>query len=274
MNYKLVVDSCCNVTKELLEKVSVTSVPLTITMGEKVLVDDAALDVPAFIEEMTNWKEKITSGAPSPYEFSQAYKTEEYCLVVTISSKLSGSHASAEAAVTMVEDGADRIHVFETKSGCAGLTLITLFLDDLIQKNLELKDIIAQTNVFIEEMKTYFVVEDLNTMIDNGRYSGTTGGSTLNFKTILEIDGEGLMVKRVQVRGQNQLIEKISEFIIADGRDTKGRTAVLDHCNNPEAAAAIADSIRERFDFAEVFVNSANALSSMYIKNKGMTIAF
>lgn len=59
MRYKIIADSCCDLTRELREEMQVTTIPLNMTLGDKCFVDDDTLDLPQFMEEMKACTTKI-----------------------------------------------------------------------------------------------------------------------------------------------------------------------------------------------------------------------
>lgn len=75
MNCKIIADSCCDMTLQLKERLGITSVPLTMMLGDKSFTDDETLNLPGFIEEMKNCLKssrplRILSGicATTPYK--------------------------------------------------------------------------------------------------------------------------------------------------------------------------------------------------------------
>ncbi len=44
MNYKIVVDSCCDLTEELKADGHFQVIPLTLQVGDKIVVDDESFD--------------------------------------------------------------------------------------------------------------------------------------------------------------------------------------------------------------------------------------
>lgn len=59
MRYKIIADSCCDLTRELREEMQITTIPLNMTLGDKCFVDDDTLDLPQFMEEMRACTTKI-----------------------------------------------------------------------------------------------------------------------------------------------------------------------------------------------------------------------
>ena len=65
MDYKIIVDSCCDMTQQLKERLGVIQIPLTMRLGEKEFVDDDSLCIETFMSEMVACKEKMGSAAPA-----------------------------------------------------------------------------------------------------------------------------------------------------------------------------------------------------------------
>lgn len=276
MEYKLVVDSCCDITPELSKEFGIATVPLTMTLGETSIVDDENLDITAFMEQMKNCTERIGSAAPPPMLYRETFENEKTSFAVTLSSNLSGSYASALLGKELAEaEGAD-VHVFDSKSASAGEVLVTLKIIDLINEGMQKSNIIAVVEQFINQMKTYFVLESIDNLQKNGRIGKIAGKliSVLNIKPIMGSDGDGNIALFSHARGQNQIIEKLTDTIENSGKDTKDERMVIAHCNNPGLAGKLADAITRRYQFNKILIVPMRGISSIYANDKGLVMAF
>jgi len=277
MNYKIIVDSCCDMTPELEERLGVTSIPMTVMLGSKEYIDDETLDLPKFLEDMKSCTEKVSSASPPPYAFKDAIETAIHSFVVTISSQLSGSYANAELGKALAEEnGETDTHVFDTKSASAGEVLIAVKLRELLSNGLSRDQIIKSINTFIANMKTYFVLERYENLIKNGRLSKVTGKivNILNFKMIMGSDGEGNIQLFAKPRGTNQMLEKIISFIKSSGRPTNGENMVICHCNNSHLAKQLSALVKQHFNFKEIFIVPVKGTIALYADDKGIVMAF
>jgi len=81
--------------------------------------------------------------------------------IVTLSSKLSGSHNNAILGNREAEEnGFAPAHIFDSKTAAAGETLIAIKLHELIESDMPRNRIIETLQRFIDEMKTYLVLEN------------------------------------------------------------------------------------------------------------------
>jgi len=165
MKYKLVVDSCCELVPELKKKLHAETVPLKMTVNGKEYIDDEKLDVNDFIKKMNSFKGHAKSSCPSPGEYAEKFDGAENVFVVTLSSQLSGSYSSAMIAKDMAEEKGISVDVFDSKSASAGELLIALKIKELVDLSLDKKTIVKSILDFISNMKTFFVLENLDTII-------------------------------------------------------------------------------------------------------------
>lgn len=276
MAWGIVVDSCCDVTPELCTDYGIISVPLTMSLGDEHVADDDSLDLPHFLDDMHHYGGKIVTAAPAPSLFKDAFVKMHQAFGVTLSSNLSGSYSSAKIGMEMAqEEGAD-IHVFDSKSASAGEVLIALKIGELIRSGLQKTGIIEIIDVFIQQMKTYFVIENIDNLLKNGRINKITGKiiTVLNIKPIMGSDGDGNIALFSHARSEAQVIEKLANTIKQSGRDVEGAQLVIAHCNNPRLAEKLKEEINRRYRFSDVLIVPMRGISSVYANDKGLVMAF
>ena len=101
-NMKIVTDSSADVLT--LEDIPFASAPLKIITAQKEYVDDAALDVPRMVNELSSYSDKSSTSCPSVGDWLTAFGDAESVFCVTVTSGLSGSYNSAEAAKRQYEE--------------------------------------------------------------------------------------------------------------------------------------------------------------------------
>lgn len=274
MEYRLIADSGCDMTPEYNQILNATLVPLTLRLGDQEYIDDETLDVPRFLIDMESGSEKAGSAAPAPDAYLQAFG-KDTAFAVTLSGKLSGSYNSAMVARGMLPDP-EKVHVFDSKSASAGELLILMKLRALVDQGLSRLEIIERAQKFIDGMKTYFVLENLENLRRNGRLNRVVAhlASILNIRPILGADGEGNIAFFSHARGRGQVLRKLTETIAASGKDTRGLDMVISHCNNPILAQALREEVVRQYHFARVLIAPTGGLSSLYAANQGVVIAF
>ena len=92
----ILVDSCCDLSRELRGRIGAAVAPLTITVENTDYVDDGSVDIPAYLKAMAESSSPARSACPSPNLYAEEMaRGDGDCFVVTLSSKLSGSHNAA-----------------------------------------------------------------------------------------------------------------------------------------------------------------------------------
>lgn len=277
LNCEIIADSCCDMTPQLKERLGIVSVPLTMRLGQKEFTDDSSLDIAGFMAEMKACKESVGSASPATVLYQEAMEKAQNSFVVTLSGNVSGSYASAMVGKAFAqENGIYDTHIFDSKSASAGEVLVAIKIRELLQKGMTKENIIQAVNRFIENMKTYCALDRCDNLLKNGRLNRVTERllAVLNLKLILGSDGNGNFAMYAKVRGKNQMIDKLTSFIKDSGKKTDGENLVITHCNNPGLAGQLAASIEQMFRFKEIFIIPAGGISSVYLDDKGIAMAF
>jgi DegV family protein with EDD domain len=278
MEPKIIVDSCCDMTPELAERLGIsTIVPMTMILGSKEYTDDENLDISKFMEEMTACKERVSTAAPAPFAFKEAIESAISSFVVTISSQLSATFENAQLGKNFAsENGVTQTHIIDSKSASAGEVLVAIKLRELLSQGLPTEQVISSIENFVDNMKTYFVLERYENLIKNGRLSKVKGKivQLMNVKLIMGSDGNGAIQVHAKPRGHDQMLEKIISFVKGTQRPTSGESMVICHNNNMPLATQISNTINKHFDFKEVLIVPMRGAISLYADNKGIVMAF
>lgn len=278
--HQLIADSCCELTPELIEALDAKSVPLSMLTGSHVFVDDENLDVEYFLETMLASSELTKSACPSPSQYCDAFLSGSANSVfgVTLSSRLSGSYNSAIQGKMLAEEEnpEKQIHVFDSKSASAGEVLVSLKIKELAEQGLPRKSIISSVEKFIKEIHTYFILENTDTLVKNGRIPSFLGKavSLLNLKFILGSDGDGNVKLFSKARGFGNGIKKMADLVAEQIEETKDKTLVITHCFNEEYANILKNFVEATCQFKQILIYKTRGLSSMYAGRGGVIMAY
>lgn len=278
MSYKIVVDSCCELPGELLQSGNFERVPLGIEIGDYSLLDDENFNQADFLKRVAAYPKYPKSSCPSPERYREAYHTQaEHVYVVTLSSKLSGSYNSAELGKRMYLEkyGKKEIHVVDSESASCGETQIALRLQELEKEGLSFKEIVRRITDFRDNMNTYFVLDNLETLRKNGRLSNIKAvvASTLNIKPIMGAD-RGAIIQLGQGIGMKKAIAKMVDKIAEALKGAERKRIVISHCNAKERAESIWQLLREKIKCQEILIMDTAGISSMYANDGGVIVAF
>lgn len=278
MDYNIVVGSSCDFNDKYDSEINNSKVPFTITIDDVSYVDDEGFTGNKIVEKMKQSVQAIKTACPSPNDFMEKYKHSEIVFVVTISSKLSGTYNSAMTAKNMyLEQFEDKvIHVFDSLSAAIGETMIVIKIKELIDENNSIKEIVEHVDNYINELKTIFVLENLDNLIKNGRMNRLKGkfAQFLHIKPILSDDGSGEIKMLDKCRGTKSALKKLVDNIGIQGVVHENKKIGIVHCNAPEKAKYVKKLIEERYIFKEIIIAEANGLSAVYADDGGIIVAY
>lgn len=278
MSYKIAIDSCGELLNEWKDDERIESVPLTLMVGGESIIDDETFDQKDFLKKVAACLECPKSACPSPERYMKAYECEaDHIYAVTLSSELSGSYNSAVLGKSLfLEDNpGKKIHVFNSKSASGGESLIAMKIVECEEKGLSFEEVIETVDKYIEEMSTFFVLENLETLRKNGRLSRVKAlvASALKIKPVMGSTPEGSICQFDQARGMNKAIVKMVELVGEKGINIHEKIVAITYCNCPERAKMLEEAIRERLNPAKIVVMDTAGVSSMYANDGGVIVA-
>lgn len=278
--YKIIIDSCGELTAELKADGHYQNVALEMEVDGCRIADDETFDQKDFLRRVKESPTGPKSSCPSPESYLQAYEgKEERVYVVTLSKELSGSYNSAMLAKKLFEEeyaaDAKKIYVFNSKTASVGETLIGMKVQECEKKGMSFNEVIDAVEEYISEQHTYFVLETLETFRKNGRLSNAKAfvANTLNIKPIMASTPEGGICQLGQARGMSKALKKMVQEMIAEVKDSSGRILGLAQCNCPERALAVKEEIQKMAEFKEIIIVETAGISSMYANDGGIIMA-
>lgn len=277
-NFKFVLDSCCEVTKEMIGELDVEFVPFSMTVGDETFIDSVDFDVKTFIAAMENSTTGAKSGCPTPYDFEQKIDPKAETFIITITGALSACYASACKAVeTVLEKNPEaKIHVFNTKSAAAGESAVFMKIKDLVSEGKSFEEIVEAVENYIVDLQTLFVLGKLDNMVKNGRMSKIAGtvASLMSIHPILMADRGGEVGVKEKCLGRKKAISKLVDAVGNMGVSTTGKRVIISHCNCPERGEEVKAKLEKMYDFSEVLLAPTRGLGSMYADDGGIIVAF
>lgn len=278
MSFKIVVDSCCDLSSQMLKDPCFIKVPLTIRSNGSTFIDDDTFDQGDLLWAMKQSEDAPSTSCPSPQSYLDAYRSGgDDIYVVTLSALLSGSHNSAEQARLLLEEEAPQVnvHVFNSCSAAAGEVMVALKIRELASGGIPFKLVVREVEQFIYRMKTMFVLESLENLRKNGRLTKLQAVVTgaLKIKLLMSATPEGEICKLGQALSVKQALAKMIDRMAADP-DHKGRTLAISHCNCLERAFQVKSLVEAKCAFADVLILEAGGITTVYANDGGIVVAY
>ena len=214
----VVVDSTAYIPPALVAQYNIQVIPLLLNWEDSSLRDNVDIKPDAFYARLSTAKELPTTSQPSAGEFheffSKVAETAESIVAVLISKELSGTQASARAAVDMMGDFP--IEIVDSESCAMGLGYLALAAARAAESGADYKAAAEAARALIKKVRVLFVVDTLEFLHRGGRIGGAQRliGSMLSIKPILHlVDGkiEPLASVRTKKKALSHLMNVVKE---------------------------------------------------------------
>ncbi len=212
----LITDSTCDLSKDMLEKLSIELLPLKIIYEEEQFLDRVNIKPE---EIYRKFKEEIpTTSMPGPGEIKDKFlelkkKGFTHILAVHISSGLSSTPNICKMVAQQIDDLT--IEVVDSKLLSMGLGRLVLYARNLIDKSdFDFTEIVDKTREKINDIELHFIVKTLKYLKEGGRIGKVKGtiGELLNIKPIISINDEGKYYTVDKSRSRKKSINKLYEI--------------------------------------------------------------
>lgn len=278
MSYRIIGDSCTDLTQSLKENTNIKLVPLTLMVDDVSVVDDETFNQQEFLQLVKDCPRSPKSACPSPEDYMKQFECDGDVYVVTLSSQLSGSYNSAELAKKLyLEDHPDKnIEIIDSRSASVAQTLITKKLIEMIEEKQSFQQIVKKITAFRDELSTRFVLETLETLRKNGRLTGLQAfiASALNIKPVMGATKEGTICKIDQARGILKALMQMVKSIEQDVVKPHEKIIGIAHCNCLERAEYLKNEILKKIPFKDCLIVDTAGVSTMYANEGGIIVAY
>lgn len=216
MAVKFIVDSAADIIPSECEALGITHLPLKVLFGTEEFADSVTISHAEFYEKLTTNPNHPTTSQVSPAEFEAAYErvtaNGDEAVVITISSKLSGTYQSA---VIASEDYEGKVFVVDSLNATVGERALLRYGMRLAAEGLSAAEIAAKLDEAKTRIRLVATVDTLEYLKKGGRISAATAvvGGLLNIKpAIALVDGVVETAGKARgVKAANALLRQLVE---------------------------------------------------------------
>ena len=218
MGVRIVIDSTANVRKDYADKFTI--VPLTVNFGTESFADGVEIDNDTFYRKLTTSDVMPTTSQPTPDAFAQVFEEAvnagDEVVVITISSKLSGTYQSATIAASDFEG---KVFVVDGYTVAIGSGALAEYAVNLAEEGKTASEIAEILNKEKENIRVYAVVDTLEYLKKGGRVSAAVAfaGGLLNFKPVIAI-ADGVVQSLTKGRGNKQANQLMNAEVEKSGK--------------------------------------------------------
>ena len=214
MNTRIIVDSTTELMPEYRERIKV--IPLIVRFGEEEYIDGVTIDHKTFYEKLIESDVLPATSQANPDTFMRAFDeikaAGESAVVITLSSKLSGTYQSA---IIAAEDY-DNIYVVDSGTVTIGASILTELALKYLDEGMDARAVAEKLEEDKKKIHIVALVDTLEYLKKGGRISKTVAfaGTLLNIKPVISVtDGEINMLGKARgsKMGNNLLVQEIEK---------------------------------------------------------------
>ena len=267
MKIKILSDSTCDLSKDLLEKYDITRIPLTVIKNGETFSDGVTITPAEIFDHVSNGGDLCSTTAVNMGEYVDWFEkfASDYdgILHINIGSGFSCSYQNACLAAEEFEN----VRVVDSKNLSTGQGLVVLKACELAKTCQSLDELHAQVQAFTERVEASFLLDQLQYMVKGGRCSGAAalGANLLNLKPCIEVkDGKMSVVKKYRGNYAKCLASYIKDRLC--DRDDLDKstlfvtgTPVSDACMD-----AVKEAVASYADFENIYWTQAGCTVSCH----------
>jgi fatty acid kinase fatty acid binding subunit len=267
----VVCDTTAYLPSALVAERGIEAISLYVSIDGRQEPESEISDYVDFYERLRTSDSGATTSQPSVGDFVAVYEplldAGREVVSIHISSGISGTfEAASQARDRLAEEGrgGERIHLFDSRSACGGTGFSVLAAAAAARAGEDSEAVLARAKQAREELKMWFAIDTLEYLRRGGRIGGARAwiGSALKIKPILTLEEEITPVERVRTRARS--IERLRDY--ARQRHESGADAwVIQHIQDEEAAAQLADDCREIFGREPVFISEIGPVIGAHV---------
>jgi DegV family protein with EDD domain len=265
MTVKIVTDSLCDLTSDIAEGLGITIVPLTVFFGHESYLDRVTITTDEFYHRLVHGNIWPTTTQPPPKDFADVYdrlaeETDEI-LVITLSSKLSGTYQSAMSARDLAEKK-PRIEVIDSLAVAMGLGLVVISAAKKAQAGVKLDELVDYVRKALDRSHFIAYFDTLRYLAKGGRIGRAQGllGSMLSIKPILTVK-EGEISPVTRLRSQAAGMDYLYNFVISF---PKIEYLAVEHTTLPDEADKLVERLSTSFPRENIYRSTVSPVLGVY----------
>ena len=267
---KIVADSTCDLSKELIEKYEIQVAPLHIVLGEKEYKDGEEItpdEIYAWAEENEDTPKTSAIGFEDVMKVMKPLvDTQDEMIVFTISGKMSTT-VNVFRMVAEELEVEDRVSIIDSANLSTGAGLMVIKAATMLQEGKDRNEICKTVEAMKEKIKASFVVDTLTYLHRGGRCSSVAAlvGGVLKLHPRIVVS-EGAMSADKKYRGK---MEKVILDYVTDMKETmleadKERVFLTHSGCNQEMIDKVYSYLKELNYFEEILITRAGGVISSH----------
>ena len=252
---RIVTDGATDFPAGWEEEFDIQIIPINIHFGEETFIQYVEMSLDEFYNKIETSSVFPKTSQPSPHQFTEFYKTVaeegDTILSIHVTSKLSGTYASAVTAANELKDKYN-IVTFDSAGGSLGTAFMCRAARQMERSGKSIEDIVAYLEAVREKVQIIFTLDNLEYARRSGRVGTLSAAlaSILNIKPIARLE-DGVLNMVDKVRTRKAAVKRVLEM----GKEAFGDQPVhlgVAHARDPESAMKLSDEAKKLFNDKDV----------------------
>lgn len=267
---KIISDSTCDLTKELLAKYDISILPLHVVLGDKDLLDGVTITPDEIYEWADANKTTPKTSAPSIEDaidlFRPFIENGDEIIYFSISKEMSTSINVINLAADELE-ATDKIHVIDSANLSTGVGHLVLEAATMAKEGMNAKDIVARIEELKPLVRASFVVDTLTYLHRGGRCGSVAAlaGGVLKLHPKIVVE-DGKMNATKKYRGKmDSVILSYAKDMEADLKNAKTDRVFITHSGcNEDIIQSVHSYLKDLNVFNEIIITRAGSVISSH----------
>lgn len=267
MKIKIISDSTCDLSQELIEKYDIAIVPLTVIKDGKAYSDGIDIMPADIFAHVASGGDLCSTTAMNVGEYTDYFSkyASEYDGVIHIN--IGACFSSSYQNACLAAEDFDNVRVVDSQNLSTGQGLVVLKACELAQTCEDLDQLHKQIQDFTEKVEASFLLDQLKYMVKGGRCSSVValGANLLNLKPCIEVkNGKMSVVKKYRGNYAKCLASYVKDRLserddLEHGTLFVTRTPVTDDC-----LQAVKTAVDTYADFENIYWTEAGCTVSCH----------
>lgn len=267
MRVKIISDSTCDLSPELLQKYDISLIPLIVMKNNEEFLDGVTITPADIFAHVASGGSLCSTAARGvtvfQEEFAKFAGNYDGVLHINISSEFSSSYQNACIAAADF----DNVRVVDSRNLSTGQGLVVLKACELAQTAEDMDALKAELDAYTARVEASFVLDRLDYMVKGGRCSSVAalGANLLGLKPCIEVkDGKMSVVKKYRGHIEKCLAAYIKDRL-ADRDGLEDGTIFITHTRmSPESIETAKNSVAQYGHFQNVYETTAGCTVSCH----------
>lgn len=277
MKIKILSDSTCDLSEELLQKYNISLVPLTIIKDGESFSDGITITPSEIFAHVAAGGDLCTTTALNAGEYSEYF--EKYAsdydgiLHINIGAEFSCCYQNACLAAEDFEN----VKVIDSRNLSTGQGLVVLKACELAKTCQSLEELHTQVQEFTSRVEASFLLDQLQYMVKGGRCSSVValGANLLNLKPCIEVkNGKMSVVKKYRGNYAKCLTSYIKDRLCDRDDLDKGTLFVTNTPVSEDCMNAVKDTVAAYADFENIYWTQAGCTVSCHCGPSTLGVLF